>query len=154
MPAEAFKVLSSKRSSSCLAHRSLASSSSVEKRHATIPSMDTTLSHLSDKDLLRDLLVLLAKDRENTAALLAHLAEVDSRRLYLSAAYPSMVVYCIEELHFSEDEAFKRIGVARTARSYPVVFAALAEGRLHVSGVLELRGYLTEENVDALVVAA
>ena len=116
--------------------------------------MDTTLSHLSDQDLLSGLLALVARDRENMAALLAHLAEVDFRRLYLSAAYPSMVVYCIEELHLSEDEAYKRIRVARTARRYPVVLAALAEGRLHVSGVLELRGYLTEENVDALVVAA
>src|SRR5207244_5419745 len=107
-----------------------------------------------DQDLLSGLLALVARDRENMAALLAHLAEVDFRRLYLSAAYPSMVVYCIEELHLSEDEAYKRIRVARTARRFPVVFAALAEGRLHVSGVLELRGYLTEENVDALVVAA
>src|SRR5438067_10550791 len=87
MPAEAFKAASSKRSSSCSAHRALAAFSSADKRHARIPSMDTyTLLHLSDQDLLRDLLALVARDRENTAALLAHLAEVDSRGLYLSAA--------------------------------------------------------------------
>src|SRR5437016_10942082 len=109
MPAEALALHSLRGTSFCSALRRVAASSSAEKRHARIPSMDTyTLLHLSDQDLLRDLLFLLAKDRENTAALLAHLAEVDSRGLYLSAAYPSMVAYCIEELHLSEDEAYKR----------------------------------------------
>ena len=33
---------------------------------------------------------LVAKDRATTAELLAHLAEVDARKLYLPAAHPSM----------------------------------------------------------------
>ncbi|HYM80678.1 MAG TPA: hypothetical protein VEY91_04600 [Candidatus Limnocylindria bacterium] len=41
-----------------------------------------TLSHLSDQTLLRDLAALVARDRATTAALLAHIAEVDVRRLY------------------------------------------------------------------------
>ena len=49
-----------------------------------------TLSHLSDPVLLRDLAILLARDRNTTAEVLAHLAEVDARKLYLPAAYPSM----------------------------------------------------------------
>jgi len=40
------------------------------------------LSHLSDYVLLRDLASLAARDRTTTAALLAHIAEVDVRRLY------------------------------------------------------------------------
>jgi len=48
------------------------------------------LSHLADQTLLRDLATLVAQDRALTADLLAHLAEVDARRLYLPAAYPSM----------------------------------------------------------------
>src|SRR6266480_1473090 len=57
-----------------------------------------SLSLLSDQELLRDLAVLVARDRTTTAALLAHLAEVDARRLYLPAAYPSMYLYCVCEL--------------------------------------------------------
>ena len=49
-----------------------------------------SLSQLSDQTLLRDLTTLLARDRTTTAALLAHLAEVDARKLYLPAGYPSM----------------------------------------------------------------
>ncbi|HYM81995.1 MAG TPA: hypothetical protein VEY91_11385 [Candidatus Limnocylindria bacterium] len=40
-----------------------------------------TLTHLSDAVLLRDLAELIAQDRTTTAVLLAHIAEVDSRRL-------------------------------------------------------------------------
>ena len=41
-----------------------------------------SLSHLSDGTLLHDLATLVARDRTITAQLLAHLAEVDARRLY------------------------------------------------------------------------
>ena len=39
-----------------------------------------TLSHLSDSVLLRQLTALIARDRATTAALLAHIAEVDDRK--------------------------------------------------------------------------
>src|SRR6266704_6322434 len=90
-----------------------------------------SLVHLSDRDLLRELAALVAQDRATTAALLAHIAEVDARRLYLPAAYPSMFHYCVHELRLSEAAAFKRIRAARAARQLPAIFPALAEGRLH-----------------------
>ena len=49
-----------------------------------------SLVHLSDSLLLQQLTSLVAQDRATTAALLAHIAEVDTRKLYLPAAYPSM----------------------------------------------------------------
>ncbi|HYM80780.1 MAG TPA: hypothetical protein VEY91_05120 [Candidatus Limnocylindria bacterium] len=113
-----------------------------------------TLSHLSDHTLLCDLAALVARDRATTAALLAHIAEVDARRLYLPAAYPSMHAYCVHELRLSEDAAYKRIQAARTARQFPTIFAALAEGRLHLSAVCLLSPYLTPENADQLLTAA
>ena len=117
--------------------------------------MDTySLAHLSNDALLRGHDVLLAQERATTAALLAHLAEVDSRRLYLPAAYPSMHSYCLGELHLSEDAAFRRIRAARTARRFPVLFTALAEGRLHLTAVVLLTPHLTEENVDEWVALA
>jgi hypothetical protein len=89
-----------------------------------------------------------------TAALLAHLAEVDARKLYLPAAYPSMFDYCVHELHLSEDAAYKRIQAARIARQFPALFEALADGQLHLSGVCLLAPYLTRENADLLLAAA
>jgi 5-methylcytosine-specific restriction endonuclease McrA len=113
-----------------------------------------SLAHLSDAVLLRDLSALVARERLTTAELLAHIAEVDSRRLYAPLGYPSMHAYCVEELRLSEDAAAKRIQAARAARRFPALFSALADGRLHLAGVCLLAPHLTEENADELVQAA
>src|SRR5882672_3145316 len=113
-----------------------------------------SLTHLSDVVLLRDLAALIAHDRVTTAAVLAHVAEVDARRLYAPAGYPSMHAYCVGELCLSEDAASKRIQAARAARQFPALFVALAEGRLHLTAVCLLAPHLTSENVEGLVEAA
>jgi len=74
-------------------------------------------SHLSDSTLLQSLATHLARERTATGELLADLAEVDARKLYLPAAYPSLFAYCVGELHMSEDAAYKRIQAARAARA-------------------------------------
>ena len=65
-----------------------------------------------------------------------------------------MHAFCVRELHYSEGAAFKRIGAARTARRFPLLFDAVAEGRLHLSGIGLLSAHLTSGNVDELVTAA
>lgn len=113
-----------------------------------------SLTHLSDGVLLRDLKTMLAREREATATLLAHIAEVDARRLYAAAGYSSMFTYCVGELRLSEDSAAKRIHAARAARQFPALFTALAEGSIHLSGVSLLAPHLTPENVEGLIEAA
>src|SRR5439155_5561271 len=107
-----------------------------------------------DAVLTRELAAVVAHERTATAAVLAHLAEFDARRLYLPAGYPSMVAYCLHELHLSEDGAYKRIHAARAARQFPALFSAVAEGRLHLTGAGLLAPHLTAENADALLAAA
>ncbi|HYM81994.1 MAG TPA: hypothetical protein VEY91_11380 [Candidatus Limnocylindria bacterium] len=65
-----------------------------------------------------------------------------------------MHAYCLHELHLSEEAAFKRIRAARTARRFPAIFPAVAEGRLHLSAVVMLSSYLTPENADELMAAS
>src|SRR5438477_3975005 len=113
-----------------------------------------SLSHLGDPELRHGLLSLVAQDRTTTAALLAHIAEFDARKLYLPAAYPSMFAYCVGELHLSEDATSKRIQAVRAARRSPAVLAALAEGRVHLSGICLLAPHLTPENAAELLAAA
>src|SRR5512144_2476222 len=109
------------------------------------------LSQVSDAVLLRDLAALVAKDRLTTATLLAHIAEVDSRRLYAPAGYPSMHAYCVEELRLSEDAAYRRIQAARACRRFPGLFTLLAEGELHLTGLCILAPHLTQENAGELI---
>src|SRR5207249_6802759 len=100
------------------------------------------------------LATLVAQDRATTAALLAHIAEVDARKLYLPAAHPSMFSWCVHELGFPEEVAFKRIRAARAARQFPAIFAMVADGRLNVTAVVLLAPHLASENADGLLGAA
>lgn len=113
-----------------------------------------SLDHLGDDVLLRDLAALVSRDRATTAALLAHIAEVDARRLYAAAGYPSMHAYCVSELRLSENAAYRRITAARAARRFPALFAMVADGRLHLTAVRLVAPYLTEGNTEELLAAA
>ncbi|MEO6461760.1 MAG: hypothetical protein ABIP29_01660, partial [Candidatus Eisenbacteria bacterium] len=113
-----------------------------------------TLDHLSDAALLRDLSALVVQDRITTATLLAHIAEVDARRLFVPAGSPSMFAYCVEVLRLSEDAAYKRIQAARTARRFPALLDELTHGRLHLTAICLLAPHLTPENSGELMAAA
>jgi hypothetical protein len=49
----------------------------------------TIPSHLSDAALVAGVKSLAGREREATAQLIAHLAEIDARRLHLGAGFPS-----------------------------------------------------------------
>ena len=113
-----------------------------------------SLSHLLDHDLLADLHAIVRQDRATTARLLAHLAEVEARGLYLPAACSSLYAYCVGELRMPEDMAWRRATAASLARRFPALFPALADGRLNLSTVLLLAPHLKSENAGELLVAA
>src|SRR5262245_57085527 len=113
-----------------------------------------SLSHLPDSVLLRDLAAMASQDRITTAKLIAYIAEVDVRRLFVEAGHPSMFAYCVDVLHLSEDATAKRIQAARVARRFPVLFAALDDGRLHLTAISLLAPHFTPENVNELIEAA
>ena len=62
-----------------------------------------------------------------------------------------MFVYCMQALHLSEAEAYRRITVARAARKHAVLLAMLRDGRIHMSGMALLVPVLTPENRDAVL---
>ena len=83
--------------------------------------------------------------------LLAYLAEVDHRELYLDAAFPSMFAWCVDVLNLSEGATCKRIAAARAARQYPVILDYVRSGRLHLCGVQLLARHLAPDNCDKLL---
>ena len=89
----------------------------------------------------------LANDeRHATAGLIASLAELDARRLYLAEGYSSLFTYCTQVLHLSEHAAYSRIDAARVARKYPVFLERLAAGDLTLTTIGLLAPHLTSEN--------
>jgi len=115
---------------------------------------DFSLRHLSDDALLEGLAGLVATDRLTTARLLAHLVEVERRRLHLPAGFSSVYRYCVDRLRMSADVAYKRVRAARAVRRHPAILGAIADGRLNLSGVAMLATHLTRANACELVAAA
>ncbi len=106
---------------------------------------------LTDEELLRELKRLVAQERENTVAVLRHLAEVDTRRTHEKAAFPSLFVYCVRELGYAEGAAYRRIRAARCARDFPRVYAFLKQGRVSLTTVSLLAPHMCRENYRQLL---
>lgn len=109
------------------------------------------LKTLSDTQLLDALRSAVQAERQSTAALVAHIAEVDARRLYLERAKPSMFSYCVDVLKLSEQAAYLRIYAARLTRRFPEALDGLATGRLHLTALKLVGPHLTEENSEAVL---
>lgn len=103
-------------------------------------------ARLSDRDLLAHVKDLAQRERVATVALIAHLVELDDRRLHLAEGYPSLFKYCTDVLHLSEHAAYNRIQAARAVRRFPVLLEHLAEGGLNLFTLRLLAPHLTPEN--------
>lgn len=114
----------------------------------------SSASRLSDDDLLDATARAAADERHLTADLLALLAELDTRRLYLAQSCASLFTYCTAVLHFSEHAAYHRIEAARAARQFPVILEMIAEGALTLTTVALLKPHLTRDNHLDLLEAA
>jgi hypothetical protein len=109
------------------------------------------LATVPDDELLQRLAALLHQSRRAEADLVAHIGEVDRRRLYAREAAPSMFAYCTRVLHLSGAEAYLRITAARAARRHPLLLAMLEDGRIHLSAIAKLSPHLTPQNRDAVL---
>ena len=106
-----------------------------------------SLAHLSDAELLAATRQLVGRTNQLLAALLAHLVEVEARGIHRSRACSSLYTYCIYELRWSEDEAYRRVAASRLVRRFPALLDAVACGELHLTGLLMLGPHLTEDNL-------
>src|SRR3954464_13801149 len=109
------------------------------------------LQSASNRDLLSATRDLACRATAVEADLLLHLGELDHRRLYRDHACPSTFSFCLRELGFSEDAAYRRIVVARAARRFPALIDSLRSGKVHLAGLRLLVPHLTSENVSDLL---
>lgn len=108
-------------------------------------------AQLTDKELVAEVKRLAEGERAATADLIAILAELDARRLYLGEGCSSLFSYCTHVLHLSEHAAYGRIEAARAARRHPVILDMLAAGFVNLTTVCLLAPHLTASNhIDVL----
>jgi len=110
------------------------------------PNMLSAVAHLSNHELIVRVKRLAEREREATASLIAHLAELDERRLYLAEGCSSLFTYCTQVLHLSEHAAYGRIEAARAVRKFPSLLEKLADGSVSLTTVGILAAHLTLEN--------
>ena len=103
-------------------------------------------NHLSDRALIDEVKSAAARERGATVRLIALLAELDARRLYLGEGWSSLFTYCVQVLRLSEHAAYGRIEAARVARKFPVVIDLMAEGAVTLTAITLLGPMLTPEN--------
>ena len=97
-------------------------------------------SHLCEEKLIASAAQHTGDQARANAHLLADLAEIEERKLHLKRGHGSMVAFCVAKLRHSEHEAYHRIGVARLARRFPVIFEMIADGRQTLSPTSPVRG--------------
>jgi hypothetical protein len=109
---------------------------------------------VSDETLIQQVKHLAEHERHATAELIASLAELDARRLYLGRGCSSLFTYCTQVLRLSEHAAYRRIEAARAVRRFPIVLELFAAGAINLTTLGLLIAHLTEANHRALLNAA
>jgi hypothetical protein len=104
------------------------------------------LVEVGNAELVAGLAKLVQQSNSLTAQLLAHLVELDERRLHLELGFSSLFAYCVERLDMSEGSAGRRVTAARVCRRFPEVFERIARGQLHLCALCALAPHLNEQN--------
>lgn len=114
----------------------------------------TTPSRLTDNELIAEVKRLAHSNRETMVRLIAHLVELDSRRLFLAAGYGSLYEYCRQALRLSEHAAYHVIKAIRPARRFPLVLDKLLDGSMNLTTVRLIGPLLKRSNHEELLAEA
>src|SRR5216684_729728 len=104
------------------------------------------MESISARDLDRRLADLVRSERHLVVQFVVELVGFAKRELYRELGYTSLFYYCVRQLGLSKSSAFRRSEVARLIGRFPVMADRLADGRLSIRALVELREVLTEEN--------
>ena len=113
-----------------------------------------SLRSLSDSSVLAGLTQIVRQSHAVTAALIAHVLEIEHRQLYRDMGYDSMRAFLILEHHVSEDAAERRLQAAHAVRRHPELLERVADGRLHLTAVGMLSAHLDGADAPELIEAA
>ena len=108
---------------------------------------------MGNQELVAALSALLRRENDLLSDTLAHLAELDHRRLYLELGFTSMFAYCTDALRLCKSSAYRRIAAARLCRRFPELFARVAAGELQTSVLAALSRHVTPQNAAELFAA-
>jgi 5-methylcytosine-specific restriction endonuclease McrA len=109
------------------------------------------LADLPDHALTTRLLEIRKHERSLLVELLGLLAELDRRRTVLALGFSSLFSFCTDRLGLTKASAFRRTTAARLLARFPVIAEFLADGRLNLTTLVELRDVLDEAHATEIL---
>jgi hypothetical protein len=113
--------------------------------------MIEALADLPDETLTRRLVEIRKQERRLLVEFLRYLAELDRRRTVVAQGFPSLFAFCTDFLGLSKASAFRRTTAARLLARFPLVGECLADGRLNLTTLVELRDVLDEAHLTEIL---
>lgn len=91
------------------------------------------LKVLSNSELMNRFGKLVQTERKITHLVLECIAEIDTRKIYLERAYPSLYEFLVKEFGYSPSAAVRRIESARLLREVSEISNKIEDGSLNLS---------------------
>lgn len=107
----------------------------------------------TNEELLKRFNHIIEHERKTTTSLVLYLSEVDRRKLYLKAGYPSLYAYLIDKYRYEGGSAYRRIQAARFIRKYPQTIHCLMQGKMSLTTMCLISPHITQMNQDNLIKA-
>ncbi len=108
---------------------------------------------LSKDDLVLEVQRLVELEKTHAAQVIAHLAEIRRRKLYVDLGYPTLYAYCREELPLDEGGIPVRVQVAGVCLRFPRILELLASNRMSMSVAALVSPVLTPGNAAEVLAA-
>ncbi len=105
------------------------------------------LEELEASALTFRLYMLRKQERELLVEFLLYLGELERRKVHLEIGYSSVFVFLTDHLGYPRASAYRRYTASRLLARFPAIGPHLADGRLNLTTLVELRDVLTEETL-------
>ena len=114
------------------------------------------LKSLKNEVLIQNTKNLIREENRLLSKVLAHLHEIETRKLYLALGYGSLFTFAVKELGYSEASAHRRIEAMRFLKKTPQAKTVVEAGKINLSNLSLLERLSREakaepqQNVEAL----
>ena len=105
------------------------------------------LNHLTDETLLKDISLLVEKERTLNTRILWHLKEIDRRKLYVELKCSSLFDYCVKILKYSEGQSSRRVSGCRLLQDLPELAGKIEDGSLNLTQLNQANFFFRDEKI-------
>src|ERR1700678_1776080 len=107
--------------------------------------MGNEISELSDENLISNVKRLVTEERKLTAELLRYLCEVQRRRLFAVYGFPSLFMFCVKYLGYTESQTQRRLEAMRAMAQIPEIEEKIKGGALSLTAVAQAQSYFKSQ---------